>query len=82
MSVIITFMFEPAKLQMNWAKASGTSIFRSDGVKVWRGAELAIADTPWRRWRRHQLCSRFDIDRRPSSGHDRTSDLNSNQGEL
>ena len=25
MSVIITFMFEPAKLQMNWASASGTS---------------------------------------------------------
>jgi hypothetical protein len=23
MSVIITFMFEPAKLQMNWARASG-----------------------------------------------------------
>src|SRR5271165_2701555 len=30
MSLIITFMFEPAKLQMNWASASGTSIFRSD----------------------------------------------------
>ena len=29
MSVIITFMFEPAKLQMNWASASGTSILRS-----------------------------------------------------
>jgi hypothetical protein len=26
----MTFMFDPAKLQMNWAKASGTSIFRSD----------------------------------------------------
>ncbi len=26
MSVIITFMFEPAKLQMNCASASGTSI--------------------------------------------------------
>ena len=32
MSVIMTFMFEPAKLQMNWAKASGTSIVRSDGL--------------------------------------------------
>ena len=33
MSVIITFMFEPAKLQMNCASASGTRIFRkeSDG---------------------------------------------------
>ena len=30
MSLIMTFMFEPAKLQMNWAKASGTSIFFSD----------------------------------------------------
>jgi hypothetical protein len=25
----MTFMFEPAKLQMNWARASGTSIGRS-----------------------------------------------------
>jgi hypothetical protein len=29
MSLIITFMFEPAKLQMNCASASGTSILRS-----------------------------------------------------
>ena len=29
MSVIITFMFEPAKLQMNCASASGTSTLRS-----------------------------------------------------
>ncbi len=29
MSVIMTFMFEPAKLQMNCARASGTRIFRS-----------------------------------------------------
>ena len=29
MSLIMTFMFEPAKLQMNWARASGTSIRRS-----------------------------------------------------
>ena len=28
MSVIITFMFEPAKLQMNCARAKGTSIRR------------------------------------------------------
>jgi hypothetical protein len=28
MSVIITFMFEPAKLQMNWARARGASIAR------------------------------------------------------
>jgi len=25
----MTFMFEPAKLQMNWARASGSSILRS-----------------------------------------------------
>jgi len=30
MSLIITFMFEPAKLQMNWARASGTIVLRSD----------------------------------------------------
>src|SRR6266487_2834847 len=29
MSLIITFMFEPAKLQMNWARASGTSTLRN-----------------------------------------------------
>ena len=29
MSLIITFMFEPAKLQMNWARARGTSTLRS-----------------------------------------------------
>src|SRR4051794_7502298 len=28
MSLIITFMFEPAKLQMNWARASGMSTCR------------------------------------------------------
>ena len=36
MSLIITFMFEPAKLQMNWASASGTSTLRNalDGRPV------------------------------------------------
>ena len=29
MSLIITFMFDPAKLQMNCARASGTSTLRS-----------------------------------------------------
>jgi hypothetical protein len=28
MSLIITFMLEPAKLQMNWARARGTSALR------------------------------------------------------
>jgi hypothetical protein len=32
MSLIITFMFEPAKLQMNWASASGAKILRSAGA--------------------------------------------------
>jgi hypothetical protein len=30
MSVIITFMFEPAKLQMNWASASGAINLRAE----------------------------------------------------
>ena len=30
MSLIITFMFEPAKLQMNWASASGAMNVRGD----------------------------------------------------
>ena len=32
MSLIMTFMLEPAKLQMNWARASGSSMRRSDGA--------------------------------------------------
>ena len=31
MSLIITFMFEPAKLQMNWARASGSNARRNAG---------------------------------------------------
>ena len=38
MSLIMTFMFEPAKLQMNWARASGTSTLRSDPVMAGRPA--------------------------------------------
>ena len=30
MSLIITFMFEPAKLQMNWASASGARNLRRE----------------------------------------------------
>ena len=37
MSLIMTFMFEPAKLQMNWARASGTSTLRSDPVTAGAG---------------------------------------------
>ncbi len=42
MSVIITFMFEPAKLQMNWANASGTSIRRNDAAPVCLSAASAM----------------------------------------
>ena len=34
MSLIMTFMLEPAKLQMNWARASGISMLRSDAAVV------------------------------------------------
>ena len=43
MSLIMTFMFEPAKLQMNWASASGTSIFRSDEAGTSRAAPLVMS---------------------------------------
>ncbi len=33
MSVIITFMFDPAKLQMNWAMASGRISLRAAFVR-------------------------------------------------
>jgi hypothetical protein len=36
MSVIITFMFEPAKLQMNWASASGRIRRRAAAAERWR----------------------------------------------
>jgi hypothetical protein len=39
----MTFMFDPAKLQMNWAKASGTSIFRSDEAGTSRAAPLVMS---------------------------------------
>src|SRR5438874_6233275 len=34
MSLIITFMFEPAKLQMNWARASGAMNARADPTQL------------------------------------------------
>jgi hypothetical protein len=34
MSVIITFMFDPAKLQMNWAMASGRISLRAALVRL------------------------------------------------
>jgi hypothetical protein len=34
MSLIITFMFEPAKLQMNWASASGARNLRRAEAEV------------------------------------------------
>jgi hypothetical protein len=41
--LIMTFMFDPAKLQMNWAKASGTSIFRSDEAGTSGAAALVMS---------------------------------------
>jgi hypothetical protein len=34
MSLIITFMFEPAKLQMNWARASGAMNARGEPTQL------------------------------------------------
>src|SRR6516225_1290502 len=34
MSLIITFMFEPAKLQMNWARASGRMNARAEPTQL------------------------------------------------
>jgi hypothetical protein len=36
-------MFDPAKLQMNWAKASGTSIFRNDEAGTSTVAPLVMS---------------------------------------
>src|SRR5215203_4601659 len=36
LSLIITFMLEPAKLQMNWARARGTSSLRGETVGLAR----------------------------------------------
>jgi hypothetical protein len=52
MSVIITFMFEPAKLQMNCASASGRISLRADAsgrstVGAWlAGTELSLTRSP------------------------------------
>jgi hypothetical protein len=49
MSVIITFMFDPAKLQMNWARASGTSIALKGAVDVVGSvaSDIGINDLLW-----------------------------------
>ena len=44
MSVIITFMFEPAKLQMNWASASGRINLRGE-ISARPGARASLAAT-------------------------------------
>jgi hypothetical protein len=46
MSLIITFMFEPAKLQMNWARASGASNRRDEITPADAGPPLT-SHTPW-----------------------------------
>src|SRR5215831_7847481 len=46
MSLIITFMFEPAKLQMNCANASGARIRRDTGALVGVEPCRVIVDLP------------------------------------
>src|SRR3954447_13639597 len=58
MSLIITFMFEPAKLQMNWASASGARNLRGE-----------IAEAPDARFAlKAPLASRLPLLRRPRRG--------------
>ena len=44
MSLIITFMFEPAKLHMDWARARGTSTLRKalDGRPAVPGSAICV----------------------------------------
>jgi hypothetical protein len=44
--LIMTFMFDPAKLQMNWANANGTSIFRSDEAGTFTVAPSVMSMRP------------------------------------
>jgi hypothetical protein len=47
MSEIITFMFDPAKLQMNWARASGAINLRADAAgRPGRASIAALSATP------------------------------------
>src|SRR5436309_9452661 len=50
MSLIITFMFEPAKLQMNWARASGAMNARAEPTQlaVAKPCFLGVVLTPHR----------------------------------
>ena len=52
MSLIMTFMFEPAKLQMNWARASGSSILRSPLAVTGTAATVVMTAPPDRAGRR------------------------------
>jgi hypothetical protein len=56
MSLIMTFMFEPAKLQMNWARASGSSILRSAAAGSCTAAALVM--TLSSRRSRPEMCAR------------------------
>ena len=46
MSLIITFMFEPAKLQMNWASASGARKRRRDTTGSLDPSSGVMGDKP------------------------------------
>jgi hypothetical protein len=49
MSLIITVMLEPAKLQMNWASASGARNLRRETAEPHRGGVIShVAGTPKR----------------------------------
>src|SRR5262249_2382347 len=47
MSLIITFMFEPAKLQMNWARASGRINLRAPPTAERSGGAATTAARLW-----------------------------------
>src|SRR6478736_9435246 len=65
MSLIITFMFEPAKLQMNWASASGRINLRGDIAEL-PAARAPLATTGPSVTRRHTCGARFRADPRPA----------------
>ncbi|GAA3140217.1 hypothetical protein GCM10010486_02610 [Nonomuraea roseoviolacea subsp. carminata] len=46
MSLIITFMFEPAKLQMNCASARGASRLRDEAAEPEAAGVLVMARSP------------------------------------
>src|SRR5438128_4408183 len=62
MSLIITFMFEPAKLQMNWARASGTSTLRRAAAGSAFLSAMARRPCSHDRWNDGLLARRLPLD--------------------